>query len=136
MIILIAEDNEDHFILTRDALHEAGLSDNIRWVADGEALMDYLLQAPAPQLILLDLNMPRMDGRQALKEIRAHPRLRQIPIVVLTTSKAPNDVLRSYELGANSFIKKPLTYDEMVHCMKTLKRYWLEIVELPKTDGF
>ena len=134
MIILIAEDNEDHFILTRDALQEAGLSDNIRWVADGEALMDYLLKNPPPQLILLDLNMPRMDGRQALKEIRSHPRLLQIPIVVLTTSKAPDDVLRSYELGANSFIKKPLTYDEMVHCMKTLKRYWLEIVELPKTN--
>jgi len=139
-LILLAEDDPDDRVLLRDALEEGRLTNDLRCVEDGEELMDYLHHrgryarpnaAPRPGLILLDLNMPRKDGREALKEIKADPGLRQIPVVVLTTSKAEEDVFRSYDLGANSFVTKPLTFRSLVDLMKTLGRYWLETVELP-----
>ncbi len=138
--ILVAEDDEDDRLLMQEALEENRLANDLHFVEDGEQLMDYLLHrgeytdpknAPRPSLILLDLNMPRKDGREALKEIKADPTLRQIPIVVLTTSKAEEDILRTYDLGVSSFIAKPVVFDSMVQIMKMLGRYWFEIVELP-----
>ncbi|HEY9647154.1 MAG TPA: response regulator [Chroococcidiopsis sp.] len=138
--ILVAEDDEDDRLLMQDALEENRLANDLHFVCDGEELMDYLLHkgnysdastAPRPSLILLDLNMPRKDGREALKEIKADPELRQIPIVVLTTSKAEEDILRTYDLGVSSFIAKPVVFESMVQIMKMLGTYWFEIVELP-----
>ena len=141
--LLLAEDDPDDRMLIRDALREARLANDLHTVEDGEELLDYLnrrgayagaTEAPRPGLILLDLNMPRKDGREALQEIKSDPDLRQIPVVVLTTSKAEEDVFRSYDLGANSFITKPVTFESLVEVMKTLERYWFEIVELPRED--
>lgn len=138
--ILIADDDSDDREMIREALQENRLSNDVRFVTDGEDLMDYLLHrnkysapadAPKPGLILLDLNMPKKDGREALKEIKSNPELRQIPVVVLTTSKAEEDIFRTYNLGSNSFVTKPVTFDSLVQVMKTIGRYWLEIVELP-----
>ena len=140
--ILLAEDDPDDRLLLQEALQEGRLANELTCVEDGEELLDYLHQrgkwaggAPRPGLILLDLNMPKLDGREALRAIKADPSLRQIPIVVLTTSKAEEDVLRSYDLGANSFITKPVTFQSMVDLMRVLGRYWLEIVELPAADA-
>ena len=142
--ILIADDDVDDRMLASDALAECRLANDIRFVADGEELMDYLHQrnnyaepgsAPAPGLVLLDLKMPRKDGREALKEIKADPRLRRIPVVVLTTSKAEEDIYRTYDLGVNSFVTKPVTFEQLVQSMKTLTKYWIEIVELPAERG-
>jgi CheY-like chemotaxis protein len=139
-VILMAEDDADDRLLVKDALAECGLADNLRFVEDGEDLMDYLLRrgkhngpdaAPQPGLILLDLNMPRKDGREVLREIRAHPDLRRIPVVAFTTSKADTDVGSLYDLGANSFICKPVAFEALVNVMTTLSRYWFGIVELP-----
>ncbi|KPK32363.1 MAG: chemotaxis protein CheY [Nitrospira bacterium SG8_35_1] len=138
--ILMADDDEDDRLMTKDALEESRLHNELRFVEDGEELMDYLRRqgeyaeaekAPRPGLILLDLNMPRKDGREALKEIKADPELRRIPIIVLTTSKAEEDILRTYDLGVNSFITKPVSFQGLVEVMKSLALYWLEIVELP-----
>ncbi len=138
--ILIADDDPDDRELTRDALKECRLANDVHFVHDGEELMDYLTRkgayeqlagTPLPGLILLDLNMPRKDGREALKEIKADPVLRRIPIVVLTTSKAEEDILRTYDLGVNSYVTKPVTFDSLVDTIKILGRYWFEIVELP-----
>jgi CheY-like chemotaxis protein len=139
--ILICDDDEDDRLLTRRALEEAHISNTLRFVEDGEQLLDYLYQrgafsgetgsAPRPGLILLDLNMPRMDGREALKIIKADPTLLDIPIVVLSTSQLDEDVVRSYKLGVNSFITKPVTFSGLVEAMNVLGRYWLMIVELP-----
>ena len=138
--ILIADDDADDRMLARDALAECRLANDVRFVCDGEELMDYLHrrnqydkpgQAPLPGLILLDLKMPRKDGREALKEIKADPRFRRIPVVVLTTSKAEEDIYRTYDLGVNSFVTKPVSFDGLVQSMKTLTKYWIEIVELP-----
>ena len=138
--ILMAEDDPDDRLLTKEALEDNRLINDLHFVEDGEELMDYLCQrgqyadpdtSPRPGLILLDLNMPRKDGREALEEIKADPNLRRIPIVVLTTSKAEEDILRSYDLGVNSFITKPVTFGALVEVMQTLKKYWFEIVELP-----
>ncbi|UCH44910.1 MAG: response regulator [Nitrospiraceae bacterium] len=140
VIILMADDDEDDRLMTKDALEESRLHNELRFVEDGEELMDYLRRqgeyadaekAPRPGLILLDLNMPRKDGREALKEIKADPELRRIPIIVLTTSKAEEDILRTYDLGVNSFIIKPVSFQGLVEVMKSLALYWLEIVELP-----
>jgi CheY-like chemotaxis protein len=127
-------------MLTRDALEESRLGNDLRFVEDGQELMDYLRRegeyantdAPRPGIILLDLNMPRKDGRQALKEIKADPELRRIPVVVLTTSKAEEDVLRTYDLGANSFITKPVTFEGLVEIIRALGNYWFRVVELPE----
>lgn len=140
IIILVAEDDEDDRLLMQEALEENRLANDLYFVGDGEELMDYLLHqgkycdpqsAPRPNLILLDLNMPRKDGREALKEIKSNPNLRQIPIVVLTTSKAEEDILQTYDLGVSSFIAKPVVFESMVKIMRTLGTYWFEIVELP-----
>jgi two-component system response regulator len=140
VMILMADDDPDDQLLTRDALAESRLCNELRFVRDGVELLDYLRNAgpfasaaehPKPGLILLDLNMPRMDGREALRLIREDPALRAIPIVVMTTSKAHEDVVRSYELGVNSFIRKPVSFAGMVDVMRALGNYWFEIVELP-----
>jgi CheY-like chemotaxis protein len=138
--ILLADDDADDRMMASDALEESRLANDLRCVEDGEELMDYLHRrgkyaapndAPRPGLILLDLNMPRKDGREALKEIKAQPELRSIPVVVLTTSQAEEDIYRTYDLGVNSFITKPVNFESLVALMKTLGKYWFEIVELP-----
>lgn len=139
--ILICDDDEDDRILTQQALEQAHISNSLRFAEDGEQLLDYLYQrgefageqgkAPRPGLILLDLNMPKMDGREALKVMKEDPTLCDIPVVVLTTSRLDEDIIRSYQLGVNSFITKPVTFTGLVEAMNVLGRYWLEIVELP-----
>ena len=138
--ILLADDDEDDRLMARDALRDARVHNELRFAIDGVDLLQYLRRegpyaaegaAPRPGLILLDLNMPRMDGREALQEIKQDPELRSIPVVVLTTSKAEEDLIRSYELGVNSFITKPVTFLGLVEVMKVFKRYWIEIVDLP-----
>ena len=140
VVILMADDDEDDRLMAKEAFAEVKLLNDFHTVEDGEELMDYLRRkgnyadpkfSPRPGLILLDLNMPKKDGREALKEIKSDPSLRHIPIVVLTTSKAEEDILRSYDLGVNSFIIKPVTFDQLIDIMKTLTKYWFEIVELP-----
>lgn len=142
--ILLADDDADDRLLTHDALAQSRLANDLRYVEDGEDLMDYLhrrgrwsdpSESPRPGLILLDLNMPRKDGREALREIKSDPRLRSIPVVVLTTSKAEEDIYRTYNLGVNSFITKPVTFDGLVKVMQTIGQYWFEIVELPDDQG-
>lgn len=142
--ILLADDDPDDRQLAKDALGESRLANGLHMVENGEELMDYLYQrgkysdpatAPRPGLILLDLNMPKKDGREALKEIKADPSLRRIPIVVLTTSKAEEDIYRTYDIGVSSFITKPVSFDGLVDLMKMLGKYWFEIVELPPSNG-
>jgi len=139
--IVIADDDPEDRMLAEDALKESRLVNDIRFVEDGEELLEYLQQrgrfadhesAPRPGLILLDLNMPRMDGREALQRIKNDPELRRIPVVILTTSKAEEDIYRSYDLGVNSFIIKPVTFESLVNIMRVLERYWFEIVEIPR----
>ena len=140
-LILMADDDADDRLLVQDALLECHLADYVRFVSDGEELMDYLLRqgkfsdpasAPVPGLILLDLNMPRKDGREALLEIRSHAELRRIPVVVFTTSRADMDIGKIYDLGANSFVSKPVAFDALVKIMNALAHYWFGIVELPQ----
>jgi len=142
--IVLADDDPDDRKLTQDAFAENRLVNVLHCVEDGEELMDYLHRRgkyenlgsePLPGLILLDLNMPRKDGREALKEIKADANLRRIPIVVLTTSKAEEDILRSYDLGVNSYVTKPVTFKSLVELVKVLGRYWFEVVELPPEEG-
>ena len=139
-IILMADDDADDRLLAKDALAECKITGDLRFVENGEELIEYLHRrgkylhadaAPRPGLILLDLNMPKKDGREALKEIKVDPELRTIPVVILTTSRADTDIGRIYDLGANSFIAKPVSFDSLVDVMKTLCRYWFDIVELP-----
>lgn len=139
--ILIADDDLDDCQMIKEALHESRLLNDLHFVSDGEELMNYLHHKgkfenrnayPLPGLILLDLNMPKKDGREALKEIKSDPTLRQIPVVVLTTSKAEEDIIRTYNFGVNSFITKPVAFEALVQIMKDLGRYWFEIVELPE----
>jgi two-component system, response regulator len=138
--ILLADDDADDRMMAGEALAESRLANDLRLVEDGEELMDYLhrrgrysdpADAPRPGLILLDLNMPRKDGREALMEIKQDPELRKIPVVVLTTSQAEEDIYRTYDLGVNSFITKPVMFESLVNVMRTLGKYWFEIVELP-----
>ena len=138
--ILIADDDPDDRMLALEALNENHLTNNIYFVEDGEELLDYLhhrgqytdvASAPRPGMILLDLNMPRMDGRESIREIKSTPELRDIPVVILTTSKSEEDIARTYNLGANSYITKPVTFEGLVEVMRGLRRYWFEIVELP-----
>lgn len=134
----MADDDADDRMLTKDALEESRVLNDLHFVEDGEELIAFLrregkhAEAPRPGLILLDLNMPRKDGREALREIKADAELRRIPVVVMTTSKAEEDIFRSYDLGASSFITKPVTFDRLVELMKTLGQYWVEFVELPE----
>ncbi|HEX8537707.1 MAG TPA: response regulator [Cystobacter sp.] len=136
----MADDDQDDRDFAFSAMQESRLANELRFVEDGEELINYLRRlgryanpkdSPRPGLILLDLNMPRKDGREALREIKSDPLLKNIPIVVLTTSKADEDILRSYNLGANCFITKPVTFDGLVEVVKVLNRHWLQIVELP-----
>ena len=140
IIILMADDDADDRMLTKEALEESRVLNDLRFVEDGEELMDYLARrgeytdpesSPRPGLILLDLNMPKKDGREALREIKENAEFRRIPIVVMTTSQAEEDIFRSYDLGASSFITKPVTFDRLVELMKTLGDYWVEFVRLP-----
>ncbi|MEM6263295.1 MAG: response regulator [Bacteroidota bacterium] len=140
VVILMADDDPEDRMLTKDALEEGRLANPIQFVEDGEQLLKYLRREgefgnedhyPEPGIILLDLNMPKKDGREALREIKSDPKLRRIPVVILTTSKAEEDILRSYDLGVSSFITKPVTFDGLVDLMQTLSKYWFEIVELP-----
>lgn len=140
--IVIAEDDPDDQLLTREALEESRIANTVYFVNDGQELLDFLCHAndfariapPRPDLILLDLNMPRKDGREALAEIKADPSLRSIPVVILTTSKADEEIQRAYNLGANSFIVKPVSFDGLVHAVRVLTEYWFTIVRLPKQE--
>jgi CheY-like chemotaxis protein len=143
IVILMADDDDDDILLTEKALKQGKLLNELYCVKDGEELMDYLLRrgiyadevrSPRPGVILLDLNMPKKDGREALREIKSHPGLKDIPIVVFTTSLAEEDVYRSYKLGVNSFITKPVTFDRLIEVMKMLGKYWFEIVTLPNEE--
>jgi CheY-like chemotaxis protein len=140
LTILLADDDEEDRTMTIEALRERRVANEIRCVSDGQELVDYLFRrgayagakdAPMPGLILLDLNMPRKDGREALAEMKTDPIIRSIPVVVLTTSRAEEDIVRTYDLGVNSFISKPVTFTGLVQAMDVFSRYWLEIVELP-----
>ena len=141
MTILMADDDQEDRELTQGALKDASLTNEVRFAVDGQDLMDYLrragcyadplVDAPRPGIILLDLNMPKKDGREALAEIKSDEALRQIPIVVLTTSNDEADIFRTYNLGVNSFITKPVTFAGLVEVMRTWTRYWFEIVDLP-----
>jgi two-component system, response regulator len=139
--ILIADDDPDDKILIREAFQENFLNTDIVFVENGEELMRYLGDAGKfepgidagsglPDLILLDLNMPRKDGREALREIKAHPVLRTIPVVIFSTSRSEIDLVKSYELGANSFITKPVTYMELLEVTKAIGKYWFDTVML------
>jgi CheY-like chemotaxis protein len=142
--IVMADDDPDDRMLTRDALAESHLANDLFFVEDGEELMDFLLHRgrfadvrryPRPDLILLDLHMPRKDGREALREIKADDSLKQIVIIVLTTSQAEEDIFRSYQLGVNSFITKPVSFEALVDTMRTVSKYWFQIVKLPNGNG-
>jgi CheY-like chemotaxis protein len=143
VVFLMADDDPDDRLLIREAFQESLLSNSIYFVEDGVELMDYLrhqtgfsnpAEAPTPDLILLDLNMPRKDGREALAEIKSDPQLRYIPVVVLTTSKAEEDIMRSYDIGAASYITKPVTFDGLVEAIRGLGQYWVQIVRLPEKE--
>ncbi|MEX2174334.1 MAG: response regulator [Pirellulaceae bacterium] len=138
--ILMADDDADDRQMTLEAFEESRVANDLRFVENGVELMDYLCHrnrfadpeaAPRPGLILLDLNMPKMDGREALREIKANPQFKNIRVVVMTTSKAEEDILRTYDLGAESYVTKPVTFAALVDVVKTMGKYWLEIVELP-----
>jgi len=144
VVILLAEDDPDDRLLTMRALEKSRLANELYCVEDGEELMDYLHHrgeytgpevAPRPGLILLDLNMPRKDGREALQEIKTDPSLRRIPVVVLTTSQAEQDILRSYDLGVNAFVTKPVTFDDLSNAVTVLGNFWFEIVKLPPQEA-
>ncbi len=141
IVILMADDDPDDRLLCEQALEESRVINDLRFVEDGEELLEYLNRsgryaepgaAPRPGLILLDLNMPRVDGRQALGSIKADPALRRIPVVVMTTSQAEEDIVRSYDLGANSYVTKPVTFERLVDLMKAMGNFWIEFVEIPK----
>ena len=143
--ILMADDDDDDRLMTRDALDESRVINDFRFVADGVELIEYLRRegkysepdtAPRPHLILLDLNMPRMDGREALKQIKNDPELNTIPVVILTTSKQEEDKLRGYQLGAASYISKPVTFKGLVQLMQALGNYWVEFVEYPGDNNY
>jgi len=137
--ILIAEDDSDDTVLVQSAFQEFDSAYNLFSVQDGVELLEYLrnqqryldsTSAPRPDLILLDLNMPRMDGRQALAEIKADPYLRSIPVVVLSNSDLREDILRTYDLGGAGFIVKPQTFEDMLEVVKVINQYWFEVVQL------
>ena len=139
-VILLAEDDPGDQELTRRALEQSRIRNDLHIVEDGEEALDYLLRrgkyedpasSPKPDLMLLDLNMPKMDGKQLLQQMRADPGLRRIPVVALTTSKQESDIIRTYDLGANSYIVKPVDMDQFVNAIKVLKDYWFQIVVLP-----
>lgn len=140
VVILLADDDPDDRAFTTRALRHNRLANDVQTVEDGEQLMDYLNRrgryaavgaAPRPGLILLDLNMPRKDGREALEEIKRNPELRSIPVVVLTTSEAEQDILQTYDLGVNAFVTKPVTFEGLSAAIKVISDFWFELVKLP-----
>ncbi len=144
IVIMMADDDPDDRSMTKEALEENFLLNELRFTEDGAELMDYLKRrgkysnpesSPRPGVILLDLNMPKKDGRECLKEIKSDDELKSIPVIVLTTSKAEEDILRTYDLGVNSFVTKPVTFVELVEVMKNLGNYWFDIVQLPKYNS-
>ncbi|MEL6923593.1 MAG: response regulator [Bacteroidota bacterium] len=143
LTILIADDDEEDRLLTQEALQECEFPNVLVFAENGEEALDYLMlrgkfserkKHQLPHLILLDLNMPRKDGREVLTEIRSNPLLKSIPVVALTTSSAPEDIRKMYTLGVNSYITKPVTFDELVAAMRSLKQYWYDVVSLPDHD--
>lgn len=136
--ILMADDDPEDCILAQDALTHAGLPHQVRPVGDGAELIRYLTGRPTPRypdLILLDLNMPRQSGRETLPELKSNPHLQRIPVVVLTTSSSPDDVVYCYRMGANSFVSKPVSFRAWVDLITTLSKYWFETVQLPCGEG-
>ncbi len=138
-ILLMADDDSDDRLLVQDAMADCRWPGELRWVENGEDLLDYLFRrgkyrdpgsAPRPGIILLDLNMPRKDGREALREIKADPTLRRIPVVIFSTSKADTDIASLYDLGANSFISKPVQFEALVNVMRLIGQYWFQTVQL------
>lgn len=137
--ILIADDDADDRLFMIEALRQNGVCHDVKFVEDGEDLMNYLTRqngftaenAPLPSLILLDLNMPRKNGFQALAEIRSHTGLRRLPVVVMSTSASNGDVFKTYDIGVNSYIVKPNNFNRLIEVVKSLKHYWLETVQLP-----
>lgn len=141
VVIVVADDDEDDRIMTLEAFGESRILNEVRFVEDGVELLDYLSRrgkfadpetSPRPGLILLDLNMPRMDGREALRRIKSDENLRSIPVTVFSTSKAEEDVIRSYDLGVNCFITKPVSFSGLVDVIQQMGSFWFELVELPK----
>jgi CheY-like chemotaxis protein len=139
--LLVVEDDDDDFLLIQEVVAEIKMVNPVHRVVDGEDMMAFLLGlvrdrkwGEFPGVILLDLNMPKKSGREALAEVRAHPQLRKIPVVIFTTSNAHEDISRSYELGVNSFIQKPLRFEEMVGLFKIIDNYWFKTVKLPTED--
>ncbi|MBK9054846.1 MAG: response regulator [Chloroflexi bacterium] len=141
IIILMADDDADDRLMAKEAFEEGHVANDLHFVENGVELLEYLRRegeyadsdhSPMPDLILLDLNMPRKDGREALKEIKADPALRSIPVVVLTTSQAEQDIECSYDIGAAGFISKPVTFEGLVEIVKKLGEYWVQIVKLPQ----
>ena len=141
--ILVADDDPDDRKLTQEAFTESKLANDLRFVGDGVEVFDYLnrrgkfadpASSPWPSLMLLDLNMPRMDGREVLVELKKNPRYSAIRVIVMTTSKSEADINKAYLLNAASYITKPVTFDSLVNVVTTLGKYWLEIVELPDKD--
>jgi len=142
LLILVAEDDPDDRLLIQSAFEENNLSNPLLFVEDGEALMDYLCWQESyatrednskPGIIILDLNMPRKSGRQALHEIKSNPELRSIPVIVLTTSSLPEDIQACYDAGANSFVCKPVTFEKLGAALKTIEEYWFRISVLPSS---
>ena len=136
--ILLVEDNPGDVELTREALDTAKVANNLHVVDDGADAVEFLFRrgrfadAPRPDIILLDLNLPKKDGRQVLSEIKAEPSLAQIPVVVLTTSQAEEDILRAYQLHANCYVTKPVDFNQFLHIVSTIEEFWLTVVKLPK----
>lgn len=135
--ILLAEDNPGDVKLTRKALDQGDLLNNLHVVNDGIEAMKFLRKegeyadTPMPDLLLLDLNMPKKDGRQVMQDMDADPQLRRIPVVVLTSSEAEEDVVRSYELSANAYLTKPVDFDGFVDIINRLENFWFEVVKMP-----
>ena len=139
-IVLMADDDEDDQLLAKSAFRRSGVPMDVRFVKDGVELMDYLRHAgdftapesaPRPALVLIDLNMPRKDGREVLAEIRADPELQLLPVIVFTTSHSDHDVRLAYQLGANAYVTKPVSFVELAEMVGALGHYWLELVRLP-----
>jgi CheY-like chemotaxis protein len=135
---LLVEDNPGDYRLTQEALHEGKVYNNLHWAKDGVEALDFLnrrgrhAEAPRPDIILLDLNLPKKDGREVLSEIKADVDLKAIPVVILTTSKAEEDILRSYDLHANCYVTKPVDLDQFVRVVRSIEDFWLAIVKLPR----
>ncbi len=138
--ILMADDDADDRKMTQEAFDASCLGNDLRFVEDGEELLDYLYRrgkysdpatSPRPSILLLDLNMPKKDGREALQELKADPQFRALRVIILTTSKAEEDIINSYDLSAASYITKPVTFEGLIEVIRAMGRYWLEIVELP-----